>query len=101
MKKATKADIHYIQTNPEELGVAELAKETGLTNTQVKNILGKVEKEAASPAKGAGQFDKLLGKHKSRKGVVVMTEGASQLADESRVANKPRDTSSFITKARP
>lgn len=102
MKKATPADVFYIQQNPENLEVGELAKATGLSNTQVKTILAKVEStkvEKVEPK--VTQFDRLVGKHKDRKGVVVMTQGASELIDASRQANKPKDTSSYISKARP
>lgn len=100
MKKPTTADIYYVSQNS-KLGVLELSKATGLTNSQIKNLLAKeVKGIEISPPKGKSQFDTSLAKHPTRKGVVMMTEGASQAADDSRSANKAKDTSSFITKAK-
>lgn len=100
MKKPTAADIYYVEKNS-KLGVSELAKATGLTNSQIKNLLLPQTKGLEiSPPKGKSQFDTSLAKHPSRKGVVMMTEGASQAADDSRTSNKAKDTSSFITKAK-
>lgn len=101
MKKANKADIYFIESNPENLDVVKLAKVTGLTNTQVKNILAKVKEETVVHRNNIEtQFDKSVAKHKNRNGVLMMTEGASQIIDSSRSSNIPKDTSSFITKAR-
>lgn len=100
MKKPTVADIYYVNQNS-KLGVSELAKATGLTNSQIKNLLAKeVKGIEISPPKGKSQFDLSIAKHPTRKGVVMMTEGASQVTDDARSANKSKDTSSFITKAK-
>lgn len=104
-KKPTKADIYFIQKNPEGLDVTGLVKVTGLTNTQVNNILKKipvVQAEQVPSKPGKTQFEKasITQTGKGRGGIFVMTEGASQIGDDSRGANKPKDTSSFICKAK-
>jgi len=101
LKKPTEADVFFIKSNKDK-DLVVLTKATGLTNTQVKNLLNKEnEKLGVTQAKPKSQFEMSLAKHKDRKGVVMMTEGASQASDDARTGNKAKDTSSYISKARP
>lgn len=107
MKRATKADVFYIQNNPENLDVPALAKITGLSNSQINRIIAQKPEsqelpESQSQSKSETQFLKSsirvsqAGKHK----VFVMTQGASEVADASRQTNQPKDNSKHICKAR-
>ncbi len=77
-KMLTEADRFYIKSHL-DVPVEELAK---TINTYEKTIEEEIER-----AKKGILVDDLLIKNKDR-GVVVMTEGASSLADDRRVTNR-------------
>lgn len=99
--KATVADISYIEQNS-QLTTQELAKATDLTISAVRKVLEDiVEKPKAShiapSKKEPTQFSKMLGRSKRSDGQIgnalIMTPGASELADELRKTTKKQNMS--------
>jgi hypothetical protein len=95
--KATKSDTLYVTQNPENLSPEDLSKELGLRLSVIQDILEQKPKSVGT-VKPVSQFSKnmITSTERGRKGVAVMTQGASEVIDETRVTKK-KDTSSFIT----
>lgn len=99
--KMTDIEIFYIKNNPDNLSDKELAKKVGRSVTAVKRILAEKkvepvvqasepEPEPVVPNKPRGLAQKAMG-HLRKNGhslATVMTEAASQIADESRKSGK-------------
>lgn len=94
--KLNKVEIHYIESNPENLTVAELAKALDRSEKQVSNHYVEPEAEASGEEVNPGHIAKtkkeptlmrrLMGR-KERNGkpvASVMTPMASELSDERR-----------------
>ena len=89
--KITKQEIFYIQQNPENLTIHELAKELDRTPKTVATYYIEPEQvKEEEPQKPVADKDspmfKLMGRHKrgEQNVATVMTKAASQLADETR-----------------
>lgn len=100
MRKPVESDIYFINSH-RELAPNDLVKATGLTLNQVKKILEVAPEVTEKTTKPESQFLKSAMRRtgKGNHGVFVMTEGASQVVDETRKVGK--DTSSYICKAKP
>lgn len=93
--KATVADKQYIQAN-KTLDVQQLSKDTELTVSAVRKVLEDLPQDKpghiAPSKKEPTQFSKMLGRSKLSDGrpggAVIMTPGASELADEQRKPGK-------------
>ena len=106
--KLTKQEIFYIQQNPENLTIHELAKELDRTPKLIAQHYIEPEKETQPEPKPVADTEspmfKLMGRHKRGKQNVatVMTPAASELADSTRSSRKsnPSKIESAIFKPR-
>lgn len=83
-KKLTKAEIHYIKSNPDGLSEEQMAEELEISISSVKKYYVKVQKEQIPQSE---DVFKLMGRRtegKNKGGIVVMTRPASELADATR-----------------
>lgn len=90
----SKSDKLYIQNNS-SLNIPDLAEDTGKTQKLVKEYIAELQ------AKSGRKVDDLMAKR--TKGVVVMTESASSLADEKKKVEEkiaPPQRNKFIHKIR-
>ena len=80
----TKTEIFYIQENPENKTIHELAEELNRSPKVVAKHF--VEKKEPEPVREESALLKLMGRHKrnDKNVATVMTKAASELADNTR-----------------
>lgn len=112
----SKAEIYYIQSNPEELSIEELSKEMDRSMGQIKKFMDDAKKatqeenekplnerlKQARPKKRKESFaQQLMGqvKNKDKQVGVVMTPAASEYADGTRKSRKmKKEVQEAVTK---
>lgn len=98
----TKKEKAYLDKY-KDIGVEKLAKKLGRSEASVEKYLGLNQKPEVEPdeekPKEMGYLHNLFAKKEDR-GVVVMTQAASEYLDEKRKAKKVTNDPSFIHKCR-
>ena len=88
----SKAEIFYIEQKAEELSPEQIAEALGRTVKIVKSKLPEPPKKTPP-----GSASTLMGRNED-KGVVVMTEGASAVADEAKKSRPTYNRQDVVTK---
>jgi hypothetical protein len=97
----TKKEKAYLDKY-KDIGVEKLAKKLGRSEASVEKYLGinqKIEEPVVEEAKPTGFVHNLFAKKEDR-GVVTMTQAASEYLDERRKNKKVANDPSFIHKCR-
>ncbi len=103
-KELSLVEKTFIEAKYQELKPKEIAEHLSIETKRVSAYIKKIKPAAAEVAEAKppseGHFETLLVKDKKYKGVVVMTEAASQFSDENKPSTRNPDFEKCIRPAR-